>query len=689
MRTTFRALVGFVVLLLVTIGLGFGGFQMVKGRMDANKSSGGRGGGFFGAQEPTYTVDLLAFERADYTPTITGFGSITAGRTADLRPLVSGLLASTNERLVDGALVRQGTSVFTIDPFDYDIAVKDASIALRDAEAKLVTAQSDLAVEQAALKLAQDQLALAEADLVRQQNLRREGIISAAALGNAENATLSTRASVDTRAAVVARAEAAIPTAALAVERAALSLERAERDLSNANVTAPFSGVVQDVSFALGRQVSSNDVLARLVDLQQLELKFQLSDEQLGALIGIGGNRRALRGLPVSLVWDVGSQRLAYKAEIDRTAVAISENQGGIDVFARLSDINPLNIPPVGAFMSYSFPEPTIKGAFAVPALAVSPTGEMMAVTDDKRITTFDVTIERRVGDLTIVSGDAVKEGETYVARRFIQLGEGSKVNPNRPDVPDDGGMDAASAGSPGGFPTEGPVKLTEEQITCLVDLVENSDMAATPKGFIIPAIESGTLTDPGRMAGLKERAGLDLDGCFPATEPVTDPAKAEPVAEMKAGGFPTEGPVKLTEGQITCLVDMVENSDLPATPKGFIIPAIETGTIADPGRMAGLKERAGLDLDSCFPAEEMAIVAEPAVEEQPGGFPMEGPVKLTEEQITCLVDMVENSDLPATPKGFIIPAIETGTIADPSRMAGLKERAGLDLDSCFPGSKA
>jgi len=67
----------------------------------------------------------------------------------------------------------------------------------------------------------------------------------------------------------------------------------------------------------------------------------------------------------------------------------------------------------------------------------------------------------------------------------------------------------------------------------------------------------------------------------------------------------------------------------------------------------------------------------------------MEGPVKLTEEQITCLVDMVENSDLPATPKGFIIPAIETGTIADPSRMAGLKERAGLDLDSCFPGSKA
>lgn len=597
MRTTFRALLGFVILLLCTVGIGFGGFQMVKARMDNNASSGGRGGGFFGAQEPTYTVDLLTFERADYTPTINGFGSITAGRTADLRPLVPGLLESTSERLVEGALIREGATLFTIDPFDYDIAVKDASIALRDAQARLVTAKSDLAVEEAALKLAQDQLDLSEADLTRQRELREQGIISAAALGNAENATLSSRAAVDSRAAVVARTAAAVPTAELAVERAALTLERAERELANTSLTAPFSGVAQDVSFALGRQVSTNDVLARLVDLQQLELKFQLSDVQLGALIGVGGNRRALNGLPVTLVWDVGSQQLEYTAQIDRTAVAISENQGGIDVFARLTNVNPLNIPPVGAFMAYSFPEPTIKGVFAVPALAVSPSGEMFAVSDKNRITTFNVTIERRIGDLTIVSGDAVQEGASFVARRFIQLGEGTKVNPNRPEVPmgEEEAVAEADMGSPGGFPTEGPIEMTKEQQDCMIELVQNSDLPATPKSFIIPALESGTIADPGRMAGLKERAGLDLDSCFPAI-----PAAA--VVEVDPGGFPTEGPVELTEAQKTCLIDMVENSDLPATPKGFIIPALESGTIADPGRMAGLKERAGLDLDSCFP---------------------------------------------------------------------------------------
>ena len=103
-------------------------------------------------------------------------------------------------------------------------------------------------------------------------------------------------------------------------------------------------------------------------------------------------------------------------------------------------------------------------------------------------------------------------------------------------------------------------------------------------------------------MAGLKERAGIDLDSCFPASQPAPAPEVAA-VAEADPGGFPTgDGPVDLTPEQQSCLIELVENSDLPATPKGFIIPALERGSIQDPSRMAGLKERAGIDLDSCFP---------------------------------------------------------------------------------------
>ena len=82
------------------------------------------------------------------------------------------------------------------------------------------------------------------------------------------------------------------------------------------------------------------------------------------------------------------------------------------------------------------------------------------------------------------------------------------------------------------------------------------------------------------------------------------------------------------------------------------------------------------------------ATVAAAAPMGDPGGFPTgDGPIDLTPEQQACLIEAVENSSLPDMPKGFIIPALERGTISDPSRMAGLKERAGIDLDSCFPPS--
>ena len=682
MRSTFRAVAGFTMLLGVTVAIAAVGAFLISSRFENNQAAGGRGGGFFGSQEPTYTVDLQVFEAQDFTPMITGFGSISAGRTADLRPLVSGLLASSAPALVEGAFIREGQTLFSVDAFEFDLAVKDAEIALSDARVRLETARADLAVEIAALSLAEDQLALSEEDLERQRQLLDQEVVSAAAVDNAQNATLAARASVDARRASVARSEAAVPTAELAVERASLTLERARRNLENTTLTAPFDGLAQNVSFALGRQVGSNDILARLVDLSQLELRFQLSDEQLGGLIGAGGNRDALRGLPLTLSWDVGSQILTYEAEIDRTAVAITENQGGIDIFARLKDINPGNVPPVGAFMAYSFPEPTVKGAFVVPAEAVSPAGEMFAVDDSNRITVFQVDVLRRVGDLTLVAGDAVRPGDAFVARRFIQLGEGTKVNPNRPEVPEQ----VADAPAPtGGIPDTGPVELDATQQDCMRSLIAGADgLPDRARERITAAIDGGTIENPQRLKGMQERMGLDIDSCFPAPEVAA-------VAEADPGGFPTgDGPVDLTPEQQSCLIELVENSDLPATPKGFIIPALERGSIQDPSRMAGLKERAGIDLDSCFPASQPAPAPEVAAvaEADPGGFPTgDGPVDLTPEQQSCLIELVENSDLPATPKGFIIPALERGSIQDPSRMAGLKERAGIDLDSCFPPS--
>ena len=315
------------------------------------------------------------------------------------------------------------------------------------------------------------------------------------------------------------------------------------------------------------------------MDLSQLELRFQLSDEQLGGLIGAGGNRDALRGLPLTLSWDVGSQILTYEAEIDRTAVAITENQGGIDIFARLKDINPGNVPPVGAFMAYSFPEPTVKGAFVVPAEAVSPSGEMFAVDDNNRITVFEVDVLRRVGEVTLVAGEAVRPGDAFVARRFIQLGEGTKVNPNRPEVPEQ----VADAPAPtGGIPDTGPVELDATQQDCMRSLIAGADgLPDRARERITAAIEGGTIRNP--------RACRSAWGwtSIPASTPVAA------VAELIRAGSRPALAVDLTQTAI--LPDRAGRELRPARhAQGLHHSALERGSIQDPSRMAGLKERAG-----------------------------------------------------------------------------------------------
>ena len=72
--------------------------------------------------------------------------------------------------------------------------------------------------------------------------------------------------------------------------------------------------------------------------------------------------------------------------------------------------------------------------------------------------------------------------------------------------------------------------------------------------------------------------------------------------------------------------------------------------------------------------------------EADPGGFPTgDGPVDLTPEQQSCLIELVENSDLPATPKGFIIPALERGPFRIPPGWPVSRSAPGSIWTAAFP----
>ena len=58
MRSTFRAIAGFTMLLGVTVAIAAVGAFLISSRFESNQAAGGRGGGFFGSQQPPYTGAL-------------------------------------------------------------------------------------------------------------------------------------------------------------------------------------------------------------------------------------------------------------------------------------------------------------------------------------------------------------------------------------------------------------------------------------------------------------------------------------------------------------------------------------------------------------------------------------------------------------------------------------------------------
>lgn len=129
-----------------------------------------------------------------------------------------------------------------------------------------------------------------------------------------------------TRRQALAQAESRVSQAATALERAGIALEEAQRRLDDTRILAGFSGTLAEVSASLGRLVSNNEQVARLVDPQALEVAFRVSTAQYARLLDDSG---ALTAAPVRVSLDVLGGALVSSGVLARDSATVGEGQTG------------------------------------------------------------------------------------------------------------------------------------------------------------------------------------------------------------------------------------------------------------------------------------------------------------------------------------------------------------------------
>lgn len=377
--------------------------------------------------EQVWPVRSVSVTAADVQPEIKVFGEILATREGAIRALVTGRLLELNPAFRDGNFITAGTVLASIDPVDFENRLAEQRAELERAAALLTEYERELEWERALRKNAERQVALARRALERSEKLSRDGRESKKARDDADAALAANQQNLLQRSQAIGRLQSRVEQQRAAYRKLQATLALAERELAFTRVVAPFDGYVTDVRLATGRLVTAGESLGRLLSATELEVRFDLPEEDYARLLRAHGSASGdLAGRDVTVVWRLGDYAQEFAAAVTQVGAEIDPTLGGIEVIAALKPAAAKRGLRAGAFVEIRIPDVMYRDVYTVPARALSDDGYIYAVREG-RLERVAVEVLLEQNDELLLRGD-LSDGERIVARVFAGIGPGLAV---------------------------------------------------------------------------------------------------------------------------------------------------------------------------------------------------------------------------------------------------------------------
>jgi RND family efflux transporter MFP subunit len=340
---------------------------------------------------PPPKVDVAAPVRRAVTRYLEATGNTAPIKNVDLVARVQGVLQAINYQ--DGTFVKEGTTLFTIEPDTYKL--------------KLEQAQAAEAGAQASLKQA-------EADFKRQSDLVSRQVVSQATLDTSTSARDNAQANL---------------------QQAQVNTKIAAVNYGYTNVVAPFDGIVSAHLISVGELVgaASPTQLATIVALDPIYVNFNVNEQDV-LRIREEARRRGmttndLKSLPI----EVGLQTdngFPHRGKLDYAAPAINQSTGTLAVRGVLPNPDRVLLP--GYYVRVRVPFDQQQSALLVPdvALGSDQSGRYVLVVNGE-----GVVEQRKVqvgpvdGDLRVIDS-GLKPDDRVVIAGLLRAIPGQKVDP-------------------------------------------------------------------------------------------------------------------------------------------------------------------------------------------------------------------------------------------------------------------
>ena len=340
---------------------------------------------------PPPAVDVAMPVQRPITRYLDATGNTAPIKSVDLVARVQGVLQAISYQ--DGAFVKQGTSLFTIEPETYQLKLDQAQAAEAGAQASLKQAEADYK---------------RQVDLVARQAVSQSTLDQSTS--NRDNAQAN-------------------------LQQAVANTKIAAVNFGYTDVTAPFDGIVTAHLVSVGELVgaASPTQLATIVALDPIYVNFNVNEQDVlriraeAAKRGITTND--LRTLPIEIALQTETG-YPHKGKLDYVAPTINQTTGTLAVRGLLPNPDRVLLP--GYFVRVRVPYDKQENALLVPdvSLGSDQSGRYVLV-----VNADNVVEQRKVqagpldNDLRVIES-GLKPDDKVVIAGLLRAIPGQKVDP-------------------------------------------------------------------------------------------------------------------------------------------------------------------------------------------------------------------------------------------------------------------
>ena len=338
-------------------------------------------------------VNVQILTPIDYQIKIKSTGTTTPITQTVLTSEVGGEVIYRSKKFSEGSSVISGEILAKIDDTDLQLQYKNALLQLASAEVQFAVQKAEAEIAQEAW----DQVG--------------EGIPQ----------ELTTK-------------KPQLKQAKAALDVAKAQVQSAEKKLNKTEITAPYTGRIQNINIDLGSTIIPGQPVGSMYTSNEIEVTLSVKDSDL-QFLDIPMDGRKLNPDQKSIV----IIKSLYKGEMQEWAGNLERVDGVIDPMTRMIKLiaNFKNnfieetkpILPIGLFVEAEINGKQLEDVFMIPNSALTPNGELLFLNQDDALEIRKVSVLTKMKNHILVK-EGMKAGERVVVSKLSIATNGMLVNP-------------------------------------------------------------------------------------------------------------------------------------------------------------------------------------------------------------------------------------------------------------------